>query len=599
MLENYLVDLLCQHGEELSDVEAVVIAGDGVAPDAVLTYAELDRAARSTAVQLSEYCRPADRVLLLHSTGLEFVKSLVGCLYAGVIPVPAPLLRGPKHHLMPATGVALDADVRVVLTDSENLIDVLGWMSQDGLDDMQCVVTDVVAPGDPGAWVRPSHISPDTLALLVYPSSSVVEPRGIMMSHDNISHDLDLMRRTFSLDRHDRFGSWLPMHNRVGLMAMLLGPLFLGSTSVQLSTVDPVARPYQWLEFIDQRDIHVSYAPSVVYGSAARRVTDAQLTGLDLSRWRHAFAGTTPVHHATLMRFSKRFAPTGFRPEVFRTSYGVAEATLFVAGTTPGSAPKSVSVDERALEKNSFVPRNDDGQEAGTRRVASSGALRGLDARIIEPTTGRRLPDGRVGEIWVRGRSVARGYWRKESETEQKFNAVTADGDAGFLRTGDLGVCHDGELYVIGSIKDRLVVNGRNLYLRDIECAVGAVDEAFAGLAGTVFVLPGTRQDMVMVQEIDADGSDAAGLGALANAIRVSIGQRFAVRVSNVVFIEPGKVPKTIGGSFQRSLVRALFVANALDTVYEELDVRTCGRYRTPRFVVSSTREAPSTVCNS
>ncbi|MDG4786451.1 fatty acyl-AMP ligase [Micromonospora sp. WMMD1102] len=579
-----LVERVIRHAGHDPDREAVVLLrwGEREEHSESLRYGELDQAARELAGRLRDRCRPGDRALLLYPTGLEFVKSILGCMYAGVVPVPAPLPDGDKHHLMRATGIALDSDPRIVLTDSASLVTVSDWMSQDGLDRLLCTATDLAGPADPGGWDGPTHISPAGLALLRYTTGSTSDPKGVMISNENLAHNFEIFRDTFSLTPADRCLSWLPLHDGTGLIEMLLEPLYRGATTVLMSADDFFTDPCRWLEAVDKYDVRISSAPGFAYRLCAREVTDEQVRGMDLARWEHAFVGgADPIEPEPLIEFAERFGPAGFRPEAVRVGYHITESTLFVSGTRPGRPLAVERFDPSRLEQNILLPAAADA--AAARSLVSSGTVNGLDIRIVDPESASVLPDGRLGEIWIRGRSVARGYWRREVETDRVFGAATGDGEGGYLRTGDLGVIADAELYVLGRMREMLVVGGRSLYPHDMEKAVRTSDTRFADLTGTVFAVPSPRQEIVVLHEVQAETADPASLSTLARTVKDWLSRCFGVRVANVAFLHPGKVRKSPGGKVQRALMRELFMADALDPVYEDLDIETRRRYRAVR----------------
>ncbi|AVT36072.1 fatty acyl-AMP ligase [Plantactinospora sp. BB1] len=576
-----LVERVARHADQDPDREAVVLLrwDEREERSESLSYGELDRAARQLAGRLRDRCRPGDRALLLYPTGLEFVKSILGCMYAGVVPVPAPLPDGDKHHLMRATGIALDSDPRIVLTDSGSLVTVSDWMSQDGLDRLLCTATDLAGPAAPGAWDGPTHIGSSTLALLRYTTGSMSDPKGVMISHENLAHNFEMFRDAFSLTPQDRSLGWLPLHDGAGLLKMLLEPLYRGATTVLMSPDDFFTDPFRWLKAIDKCDVRISSAPGFAYRMCARGVTDEQVRGLDLARWEHAcVGGADPIEPEPLIEFADRFAPAGFRREAVRVGYHITESTLFVSGTRPGRPLAVERFDPSRLEQNILLPAATDA--AAARSLVSSGTVNGLDVRIVDPDTTAVLPEGRLGEIWIRGRSVARGYWRREVESDRAFEATTADGEGGYLRTGDLGVWAGAELYVLGRMREMLVIGGRSLYPHDMEKAVRTSDTRFADLTGTVFAVPSPRQEIVVLHEVEAEPADPATLSSLARGVKDWLSRCFGVRVANVAFLRPGKVRKSPGGKVQRALMRELFMADALDPVYEDLDTETRRRYR-------------------
>ncbi|MEU5881412.1 fatty acyl-AMP ligase [Spirillospora sp. NPDC047279] len=549
-----------------------------------LTYGELDRAARAVAARLLEFAGPGDRALLQFPAGPEFVPAFLGCLYAGVVAVPAPLFAGQGNQLDRADGIAADAGVAAVLTDAANEAAVSGWLAEAGLGEpgladagMGGPPTLAVSLDDRGdrAVALPA---PDALAFLQYTSGSTSDPRGVMVSHGNLVHNIQHMGDTLDWGPRIPFCSWLPTFHDMGLVIGLLSPLMYGGSLAMMSPTGFVRRPLSWLRLLSDLGAQVSAAPNFAFDLCARHVTDEQLATLDLSNWRCAVNGSEPVSAATFARFTERFAPAGFRAEHFCPSYGLAEGTVYVSGSPIGRAPAVRRVDGRALERNRLEPPAGD---AGDRTLVGCGRSADMEVQIVDPDTRERLPAGRIGEIWVRGTSVAGGYWHRPDETARVFGAVTADGEAGYLRTGDLGALErgerDDELFVTGRIKDLIIINGRNLYPHDLERESQAADPLLDTRLAVAFPVAAPEERVVLLQELAASRLPAAELAALVSAIKTALNREFGVRVSNVVLVRRGTIRKTTSGKLRRRAMRDLFLAGEIDPLYEDLDrgVRT------------------------
>ncbi|MGW7260555.1 AMP-binding protein [Streptomyces sp. NPDC054834] len=424
-------ELLRDRADALGAADAQVFLSDpGGARH--LTYAELDRRARALAVRLREHGAQGQPVLLLYPQGPEFLVGFAGCLYAGAVAVPAPLPGDRGERLQRVSGILKDTGARLVLTDAEHAADTSLWLAVSGRGETVCLATDL-DEADPAAWRAP-RTGPDDLAFLQYTSGSTSRPRGVMVTHRNLLANQEALQHLLGTSAADRFTSWLPHYHDMGLIAHVLHPLWLGTFCVQLPSVSFIKRPISWLRSIGEYGLTVGGGPNFCYDLCTRRVTDAQLAELDLTSWRLALCGAEPVRAATLDAFARRFAPAGLRAESLYPGYGLAEATLVVSGGEPGVAGRRLTVDAAALEQDELrAPR----PGAATRTLVGNGRAPDFDVRIVDPVAGRELPAGRVGEIWLRGDSIAQGYWRQPLESARTFHATLTESRAGLDREPD------------------------------------------------------------------------------------------------------------------------------------------------------------------
>lgn len=573
-------ELILARAEESSDREALVLlpeAGGGNGPRAAETvsYGELDAAARALAGWLQAHGAAGERVLVLQSSRRLFAISLLACLYAGAVAIPVPPAGGRRHHEERVAGIVKDAAVSIALSDSSEAPEVSRLLARTGYGSIPCLAADAV----PGAYPwTPPDLDADSVAFLQYTSGSTRDPRGVVVTHGNILANQEAIGRVLRTRPGARLGGWLPFHHDMGLVGQLLHPLWLGGTAVLLTPAAFVKRPVRWLEAVSRYGVTVSGAPDFAYDLCLRRITDEQIAGLDLSGWETAVSGGEPVRAETLRAFAERFAPAGLRPEALTPCYGLAEATLLVAGAarpaasaaTPGTAPAPVlterTADAAALERHELRPPVP-GRPA--RSLVSCGPVADGELRVVDPESLETLPDGRIGEIWLRGAGVARGYWGRPAESAAVFDGRTADGERGWLRTGDLGAVEDGELYVTGRLKDVIVVAGRNLYPQDLERTVQQVSSLFG--AATAFAVPGERDRIVVVQELRARGRYDIDLAALATAAGNRLTEEFEVRPGGVLLVRPGTVRRTTSGKVERAAMRGLFLRGELRPLHQEV----------------------------
>ncbi|MCM4081435.1 fatty acyl-AMP ligase [Paractinoplanes hotanensis] len=539
-------------------------------PVRTVTWADLAARARQIATLLAGPVRAGDRVLVLNEPGTAFAENFLGVQHAGAVPVPAPLPDGYRRQRDRLAGIARNAQVAAILTDAAALDVVRAWAAESALADVPCLAFDEVALDPAAEWERPP-IDGSTIAFLQYTSGSTSTPKGVVVDHANLRHNLRTFHEILGGGEGERVGGWLPMYHDFGLIGQLLAPLSVGGCSVGMSATAFLKRPHTWLRLIDRHDIRISPAPNFAYDLCTRRVTDDQIAGLDLSRWAQAVNGSEPVQATTLAAFAHRFAGAGLRPEALCPGYGMAEATLSVSGAAEDRPPVVTTVDADLLERDTMVPV-DAAHEGPVRHLVSSGgAPAGIDIRIVHPVTRRPQPADRIGEIWLRSDSVARGYWADPAATAEVFDNALADGEGGFLRTGDLGLLRDGELYVTGRIKELLIVNGRNLYPHDIEAAVRTVDDRLSRGVGAAFTVETPHEELVVVQECRARSMDPSARSEIVTAVRRLLSTEFGVGAASVVLVRPGAVPRTTSGKIQRGLARMLFLSETLGTEHEQL----------------------------
>ncbi|MEV0742232.1 AMP-binding protein [Streptomyces sp. NPDC050549] len=574
-----IVDVVADHARDFPDRLAVVFVheDDGLRPlETSMSYAELDRAARARAVWLRGRCGSGERVLLLYRPGLEFVKSLLGCMYAGMVPVPAPVPDGRRHHLQRATGIALDADPRIALTDSTELPTVAAWADQPGLDHMLCSATNIAATGSPDEWRRPL-ISREPFALLQYTWGATAEPHGVMIGHDNLLHGLDSYRRALRLDLGAVFANWLPVEQGTGVVPLLLMPLYLGATTVMTSSVGFLRSPRIWTRMMSRWRAEASVAPDFGYALCAAESTPGEAAELDLSAWKYAFVSGGALDRAALTRFTERFAVSGFRPSVLRTSYNPPGTSGCATFSLPDQPAAVLQINTGPVLVNDELV---DGSDTRLPRLVSRGAPVDLDVRVVHPQTLAVVPDGKIGEIWLRGKSLGRGFWNKQDATVRTFRAVTADGDGGFLRTGDFGAVLDGEIYVSGRLEDVVVHEGGYLHLKRLLELIEPLDEGFRGLTGSVFTVQASDPEVVVLHEYAPALAASRSLAELAAEIRSAAAGACGVSLGGLVLVQPGILPRTQTGRVSRRLARELFVNDALSSLYEDLRPELLSRYR-------------------
>ena len=564
-----LVDMLRSRADEQGDDTSFWYLLDGEDDVADITYASLDRDARAVAARLSEVGRPGDRVVILMAPGADFLAAFFGALYAGLIAVPAflPDVFNVDRSVPRLRAIAQDADAVCILSDElfVTFREHLWKLAPDLARTPWVSIEEAIAESDAAAWVD-TDAKGDTTAFIQYTSGSTSLPKGVMLSHGNLLANSELVRASVQQDDSFVGVSWLPPYHDMGLIGGILQPIYQGRPLALFSPMDFLAKPVRWLRALSKYQATFSGGPNFAYELCVRRVSDEDKETIDLSHWTAAYNGAEPVRPSTLERFAEAFAVCGYRPEAMRPCYGMAEATLFVcASADPANPPIVTAFDRTGLAEG--VARPPVADEPSESLVACGGPALLHDIQIVDPATSKVLPEDTIGELWLAGPCVGQGYWGRRRPTAETCDARTDDGDGAFLRTGDRGIFHDGELYVAGRIKDILIVRGRNLYPQDLELVVESVAGIRAGCIAAFAVadVDGSTDGVAIVAEVNE--ATIGDLDAAAQAVRTAIVDHYQVSPTEVVFITPRSLPKTSSGKVQRHAARQQFEEGTLERV--------------------------------
>ncbi|CAG4899548.1 fatty acyl-AMP ligase [Paraburkholderia gardini] len=547
--------------------------------DQSITCLRFDQRARQIAALLQTSGKPGDRVLLLYPAGLDYLCALFGCLYAGMIGVPAypPLNPRLRDRL---AAVARDCGASAALTTAATLTQLddgagplarLRWFATD---------TDLAIGSLEDAW-RDPHAGREQIAILQYTSGSTGTPKGVKVTHGNLLHNVYLIALHMQFRPDDRVLTWLPPYHDMGLIGSMLATFCAG---VPVSFMAPAAflrRPERWLSELSKRRCTISGAPNFAYELCVDKVTDEALGMLDLSSWELAYSGAEPVRADTLNRFAERFGPRGFRRGAFYPCYGMAETTLFVTGKRRDEPPRTLSIDSMAYANEArAIAQESTSLNTLVRELVSCGRpATGLDVRIVDPDTALERADGCVGEIWVAGPSVTAGYWERPSATAAVFDAPLHNRAGAYLKTGDLGFMRDGELYVSGRLKDLIIIRGVNHYPHDIERTVDQCHEAMRPGCGIAFCIAvGNEDHLVFAQEINR--RDELRVDEIAACMRDAIYRHHGIQPYAIVLIANGSIPKTTSGKLSRRPCREQFLEDRLQVV---------AQWTNPRFVDTGT----------
>ncbi|MFD0023811.1 fatty acyl-AMP ligase [Streptomyces sp. NPDC058382] len=540
--------------------DTALLCPDGEGGAAVRTYAELDARAGAVAAELLSRGAAGEPVLVSVDSGPHTVAALLGCLFAGAVAVPVPPPDLSRAAAERTAAIAAETDATLMLTESAHAPELSRRLAAAGHTSVVCLAVDRLPGRGPG-WEPPDRSGADT-ALIQYTSGTTAGPRGVLVTHANLTATMESLRDALGTDRTSRIGGWLPLHHDLGLIGQLLHPLWLGATAVAMPQRLFARAPLSWLREVSRHGVTVTAAPDSAYARCLADATPDDLAGLDLSALEVAVNASEPVSAVTLDAFARRFAAAGLRPGTLTTGYGLAEATLLVSlGTERPPAPVTVAAGR--LDQGEMGPPV---PGEPVRTLVACGPPSGVTVRIVDPATSAVLPDGSVGEIWVRGDAVAAGYWRRPLETSDSFGRVTSGGEHGFLRTGDLGALRDGELYVTGRIKDALLIDGRTLHPQEAERQLGRSGSPFG--SAVVLSASSAHEEIVAIQEIRGAGWNPVQLAGLAERVRGCLHQEFGADLAGVVLVRPGTVRRTTSGKVRRSLMRELYLRGELRPLY-------------------------------
>lgn len=557
-----VVDALRARSVRMPHRAVFTFLSDGEAEEPSLTAAILDVKARAVAARLRAEVEPGSRALLLFAPGQDFIIAFFGCLYAGVLAVPAPPQRG--RGMLRLAGIAEDAQPAAVLTTSA--IQTFAEAATGSIPELQeatWLTVDTIPDSYGAGWSVPA-VGANSTAFLQYTSGSTGQPKGVMVTHGNLIHNVELIWRSLDLDESTVNVGWLPPYHDMGLISMIILPAVMGIHSVLMPTMAFMQRPARWLRAISKYRGTASAAPNFAFELCAQKVPEEERASLDLSSWAVVANGAEPIRADSLQRFCDAFASSGFRPETIRPVYGLAESTLMVSGA-PTAKPRTVhAFDAGALQRGVAlgVPEG----STNARVLVGCGISQGLDVAIVDPKERTRCRSGQVGEIWVAGQSVAVGYWQRPDLSRNVFEATLSDSHEGpFLRTGDLGFQTEEGLFVTGRIKDVIIVAGRNHYPQDIERTTERSHSAVRpGCVAAFGVETDEEEALVVAAEIRRDaggGKDSADLENVASAIRRAVMQEHQLAVRDVVLLPPGSLPKTSSGKLQRAESRKEYLA--------------------------------------
>ncbi|WP_199317835.1 fatty acyl-AMP ligase [Richelia sinica] len=551
---------------------AFIFLKDGEVESGSLTYDNLDEQARAIAATLQSVTSVGERVLLVYpfNACLEFIAAIFGCFYAGVIAIPIQVPHNPEEWAdlsfrVQECQVNISLTVAVMKAQLEN-----SWLdSAPANKDLSWIATDTILLAHAAHWQKP-NIEPHTIAYFQYTSGSTGIPKAVVITHGNVLQNCANFQKTFA-HLNFRAVGWLPLTHDFGLVAGVMQTIYTGGFAAFMSPIAVFQNPSRWLKAISTYKAIFSGAPNFAYDVCVQRINPAEIPNLDLSNWQIAGNGAEPIRPETLERFTEVFAPYGFCKAAFYLSYGMAEATLVISGGAVNESSTVKFVDEQALQQNRVVMVTQG--QPGARTVVNCGCPWPGNRVVIVNlhTLTPCLPDA-VGEIWVQGAGLSSSYWHQPEETEKTFQAYLKDSQDGpFLRTGDLGFLHDGQLFITGRLKDIMIFWGRNFYPQILEQTCEKSHPALSANGSAAFAIDVEGEErLVIVQEVNRHALrklNGEQVAEIIGAIRQAMIMQHLVEVYAIALIKPSTLPKTTSGKVQRRHCRDLFLAGKLALV--------------------------------
>ncbi|KGE17189.1 fatty acyl-AMP ligase [Paenibacillus wynnii] len=552
-----VVDLLNERSQSTPDRIAFTFKdGDNVSQ---LTYRELAVRSKMIAASIMMITKPGDRVALLHASGLEFIVSFFACLYSRTvvvpleIPKPSESLARPQHAVR-VTGAQVILTSRKVLDyittllDEEDDLSLLHWVTVDELNEIPYISQEA-----------DKHAA----AFIQFTSGTTSQSKGVILTHDNLLHNVENVSRKFALSAQDEAVIWLPLYHNLGLIGGVLAPLYAGFPVHLVSPQEILRRPALWLEMITEKKATVSGAPNFAFDLCLAHVKPEDCAKIDLSSWEIAFCGGESVRSRTVEGFVRKYAPYGFQRSTFYPCYGLAESTLIVSGGVRGCDPVILHCDPAHLEQN-LVTEVMESPESRT-LVSCGSPVSDQDIVVVDTGTLTELPENAIGEIWLRSRSIAKGYLNDKLRTDETFEHTLANGDGGYMRTGDTGFLRDGYLYLVGRIKNLLIIRGKNFYANDLEAYIQSFHSGF--LAGAVFSMESEDEERVIVlQEMDGELTSSERESMIRN-IRQGLAGNYGFSPFDVVLVASNSLAKTVSGKVKHYDCKLAYLAGELSAL--------------------------------
>lgn len=561
-----LIDLLNHKVTEHPHKEAFKYLVNGEDEEVSISYDPFISEVKRIAAYLQGEGYTGKQALIMYPSGIEYITTFLGCLYAGVVAVPVypPTL---SRNLDRIKSIMLDASTNIILTTSQLYSKIVKHFSEETSSmSIKWICIDELMLPQADQWTEPL-VNRDSIAFLQYTSGSTSTPKGVIVSHHNILYNEEMIKTAFHNHNQSIVLGWLPLYHDMGLIGNVLQPLYLGATGILMSPMDFLQKPFRWLNAISKYKATVSGGPNFAYELCVKKISGEQKSELDLSSWQVAFNGAEPVNHHTIKKFSESFSDCGFKLESFYPCYGMAEATLFISGGDHSKKPIIKHFDSQSLKGTKVLESND--SEKSTALVSCGTTYLDQEIHIVNPSTYDICSENEIGEIWVKGKNVAKGYFYTGDKTD--FSGHIKDQpDENYLKTGDLGFINEGQLYITGRLKDLIILRGKNYYPQDIERMTESAHVVIRdGCSAAFSVTEGHEEKLVIVAEVERslrpkDSVNHDKAKEILTKIRQNVMEQYGVQPHSVCLIKTGSIPKTSSGKIQRKACKQEYLMNHL-----------------------------------
>ncbi len=561
-----MVSLLLKNAEQFGDKPLYIFLEDGVNESLRISYRDVVKKAKAVGAELQKHGSKGDHILLLFPAGIEFVISLYACFLTGMVAIPAYPPR--RKKIDPRfLSILQDANPSTILATQQIHQDLEQLeLKNINLDEINMISFESINAEQSEDWQNPK-VSKDDILLLQYTSGSTGSPKGIMVSHGNMIHDSECIRQSFGFDENMIVVNWLPNFHDMGLIGNLIQPAYVGGSVITMTPMRFIQEPLNWLKCISKYKGTCSGAPNFAYDYCVDKIPADSVKDLDLSSLNVLYNGSEPVRKQTIERFAKHFKDAKFSSRQFFPCYGMAETVLIITGGDYTAEPVYFNADVKALENNKAILAKE-GSES--RQLTACGfPWLGMSVMIVNPETKLPCPKGEIGEIWAKGSSITKGYWNKPEETEHTYHAYLRGTDSGpWLRTGDLGFIHEGQLYVSGRLKDLIIIRGANFFPNDIEHSVENCHDALRKNASAAFSMDiDDKEKLIIIQELERaymrDFNEEEIFESMRNAVFADHG----IQPDIILLTKMGSIKKTSSGKTQRFAMRDIWKNDELDVL--------------------------------